>query len=101
MEIYEPKSEEDFEKYYDLRWRILRRPWDQPRGSEKDGLEDKSLHVMVCEKDRMPVGEGNIDFKKILKPFKNKKYVTLLIDTYTNELIERSVANLKRILGTF
>ncbi len=48
MKITEPKSELDFESYYDLRWRVLRKPWNQPRGSEKDDLEDKSIHLMAC-----------------------------------------------------
>ncbi len=47
MEIVEPKTEEDFDKYHDLRWRILRKPWDQPKGSEKDELEDESIHLMA------------------------------------------------------
>jgi ribosomal protein S18 acetylase RimI-like enzyme len=49
MKITEPKTKEDFDKYYDLRWRVLRKPWDQPRGSEKDDLEDESIHLMACQ----------------------------------------------------
>ena len=62
MIITQPKSPEEFEKYYDLRWRILRAPWDQPRGSEKDDKEDEAIHVMVCEKDSVPVGVGRAHF---------------------------------------
>lgn len=62
MKVYEPESKSDFERYYDLRWRILRKPWNQPRGSEKDELEDKSIHVMVCKEDRIPVGVGRAHF---------------------------------------
>ena len=62
MIITEPTSEKDFELYYDLRWRILRKPWDQPKGSEKDELEDKSIHIMVCDEDRIPIGVGRAHF---------------------------------------
>lgn len=48
MKITEPKSKLDFESYYELRWQVLRKPWDQPKGSEKDDLEDKSIHLMAC-----------------------------------------------------
>ena len=48
MRICEPESNKDFEKYYDLRWRVLREPWNQPRGSERDEMDDKSTHIMVC-----------------------------------------------------
>ena len=62
MIVTEPTSEKDFELYYDLRWRILRKPWNQPNGSEKDELEDKSIHAMVCEVDRVPIGVGRAHF---------------------------------------
>lgn len=58
MLVTEPTTEKDYELYYDLRWRKLRKPWSQPKGSEKDELEDKSVHVMVCNVDRIPVGVG-------------------------------------------
>lgn len=47
--VKQPKTKEDFEKYYDLRYRILRKPWNQPRGSEKDELEKESFHIMVLK----------------------------------------------------
>lgn len=62
MLITEPSSEKDFELYYDLRWRILRKPWNQPKGSEKDELEDEAIHVMVCNDDRIPAGIGRAHF---------------------------------------
>ena len=30
-----PNSDQDFEKYYELRWRILRKPWGQPKISNE------------------------------------------------------------------
>jgi ribosomal protein S18 acetylase RimI-like enzyme len=62
MLICQPTSSKDFELYYDLRWRILRKPWNQPKGSEKDELEDKSIHLMVCNEDRIPIGIGRAHF---------------------------------------
>lgn len=47
--LKEPKTEQEFSAYYDLRWRILRKPWSQPRGSEKDNMEDSSCHVMALD----------------------------------------------------
>ena len=32
-------------------------PWNQPKGSEKDELEEESFHSMVCETDRIPIGK--------------------------------------------
>lgn len=62
MIITQPKSPEEFEKYYDLRWRILRAPWRRPKGSEKDEKEDEAIHVMVCQFKGIPVGAGRAHF---------------------------------------
>lgn len=62
MEVIYPFSEEDFKRYYFLRWKILRKPWNQPLGSERNELDDTSYHVMVCEKDRIPLGIGRLHF---------------------------------------
>ena len=62
MEVIHPVSEEDFKRYYFLRWKILRKPWNQPPGSERNELDDTSYHVMVCEKDRIPLGIGRLHF---------------------------------------
>ncbi len=62
MIITQPESTQDFERYYDLRWRMLREPWNQPKGSEKDELEERSLHIMVCKEDRIPVAIGRAHF---------------------------------------
>ncbi|MGA7837492.1 MAG: GNAT family N-acetyltransferase [Ignavibacteriaceae bacterium] len=62
MTITEPQTPEEFERYYDLRWRVLRVPWNQPKGSEKDGKEKNAIHLMACEKDKIPVGVGRVHF---------------------------------------
>jgi ribosomal protein S18 acetylase RimI-like enzyme len=62
MIITQPTTEKDFELYYDLRWRLLRKPWNQPKGGEKDELEEHSIHIMVCNDDRIPVGVGRAHF---------------------------------------
>lgn len=61
MRICEPKSDDDFKKYYELRWKILREPWNQPRGSEKDEMEDESIHIMACIGDEV-VGVSRLHF---------------------------------------
>ena len=60
--IKQPQSEKEFEAYYDLRWRVLRQPWQQPRGSEKDELENESFHIMACDKNNNVVGAGRLHF---------------------------------------
>ena len=45
MEIRSPETDTEFEAYYDLRWRVLRQPWGQSPGSERDELDDDATHV--------------------------------------------------------
>lgn len=60
--VREPSSKEDFEKYYDLRWRILRKPWNQPKGSEMDDLEESAIHIMICDEHNKLLGAGRVHF---------------------------------------
>ena len=60
--IKQPDRKKEFENYYDLRWQILRQPWDQPKGSEKDDLENESFHVMACDENNKIIGVGRLHF---------------------------------------
>jgi hypothetical protein len=49
IEINVPQSAEQWEKYYDLRFKILREPWGQPKGSEVLKDEDEATHAMAVD----------------------------------------------------
>ena len=49
MNTIEPKSPEEFRKYYNLRYEVLRKPWGQPLGSERDEREETSIHRMIID----------------------------------------------------
>ena len=59
MIVRQPLTTTDFEQYYDLRWRILRQPWNQPKGSEKDELENNAFHILA-EIEHQVVGVGRL-----------------------------------------
>jgi N-acetylglutamate synthase-like GNAT family acetyltransferase len=62
MIIKEPNTKVEFEQYYDLRWRILRQPWNQPHGSEKDEKENESIHIMMIHNDSIiGCGQGHFN----------------------------------------
>ena len=50
MKIIEPTTSEEFKKYYNLRYEVLRKPWGQPLGSERDEREETSIHRMIIDK---------------------------------------------------
>jgi N-acetylglutamate synthase-like GNAT family acetyltransferase len=47
LSIREPEATTEWDAMFDLRWRVLRKPWNQPKGSEKDDLEDKAIHIIA------------------------------------------------------
>jgi len=55
-----PQTENEWHDYYDLRWRILREPWQQPRGSEKDANETSAFHCMAMTGENEIIGVGRI-----------------------------------------
>ena len=59
-ELVEPRSALDWERYFDLRWRVLRAPWHQPKGSEQDDREADSVHLMLCDASRTPFAVGRV-----------------------------------------
>lgn len=51
IEIRTPATREEFKAYYDLRYRLLRQPWAQVRGTEKDDYEPISYHFMAVDSE--------------------------------------------------
>ena len=98
MIITEPKTEEEFEQYYNLRWKILRQPWNQPRGSEKDEKENESIHIMVVHNDQAigcgrghfnsPI-EAQIRYMAVEEGFQGKGVGTQILKALEQRLIKK------------
>jgi len=58
--VVEPQSKEEFDSYFQLRWEVLRKPWNQPKGSERDELDSIAIHRMILDEDNNPIGVGMI-----------------------------------------
>jgi len=66
VKIIEPGTSEEFKKYYNLRYEVLRKPWLQPKGSERDEEEETSLHRMIIdEPNGKAVAVGRLQFNTI------------------------------------
>ena len=66
MEIIEPNTATEFKIYYNLRYEVLRKPWFQPKGSERDDGDETSLHRMIIdEPNRKAVAVGRLQFNTI------------------------------------
>lgn len=62
ISIKEPQTVNEFEAYYLLRYQLLRAPWNQPKGSEKDNMEDDSIHAIALDNDQTIIGVCRLQF---------------------------------------
>lgn len=51
LQLTRPQTAAEWQAYYQLRWQVLRAPWQQPPGSEQDELEAQSIHLMLVTED--------------------------------------------------
>src|SRR5207248_6380568 len=58
--LAEPRTTQEWESYFDLRWRVLRKPWGQARGSERDDLDAESFHLLARDAAGTVVGVGRL-----------------------------------------
>lgn len=72
--IRQPKTRQEFESMYDLRWRILREPWHQPRGSEKDELESDAYPFIALFQNKIV---GTARFHKSNEAFGQIQYLAV------------------------
>lgn len=67
IKIIEPQTQQEFEAYYLVRYQTLRKPWNQPIGSEKDEFESSSIHAMALNGKDEIIGvcrlQKNTDFE--------------------------------------
>jgi predicted GNAT family N-acyltransferase len=49
MTVRSPQTEQEWEQYYQLRYEVLRKPWNQPLGSEKDKDDATSQHLALFD----------------------------------------------------
>ena len=90
MKIIEPASEEDFRKYYRLRWQELRAPWRQPEGSERAPDDATAIHALLLDEAGEAAGvcrlhlespeEGQLRFMAIRRDLQNLGLGKLLMD---------------------
>lgn len=60
--IKEPRTPQEFGAYFLLRWQILRKPWNQPKGSEIEVDEDSCIHAMAMNEKDEVVGVCRLQF---------------------------------------
>jgi GNAT superfamily N-acetyltransferase len=60
--IIPPTTPEQWRAYYQLRYKVLRKPWGQAEGTEYAEDDDVSLHGMIFDKKGDALAVGRIHF---------------------------------------
>ena len=60
LQISFPVTPQEFEEYFELRWKLLRAPWKYPQGSERDDLEDSAQHLTARSSEGRLLGVGRL-----------------------------------------
>jgi len=60
--IAEPQGRKEFQQSMELRWKVLRAPWGQPRGTEQDDLEPQAYHRVAKLDDGTVIGTARAHF---------------------------------------
>ena len=99
--INNPKSKSEFDSYYYLRWKILRKPHNQKIGSEKDSKELDSYHVMALTMNGKLIGVGRIHkennikaqirYMAVEKDYRKKNVGILMLNKLENYAIDQSI----------
>ena len=60
LKIVSPQTKIQYENYYFFRWKLLRKPLNKEIGTEKDLLEDSSIHRMVIDNNDNIIAVGRL-----------------------------------------
>jgi len=60
--ISSPNSPDEYEEYYFFRWKLLRAPWSQPLGTERDRYDPVARHLLGRDNSGEIVAVGRIHF---------------------------------------
>ena len=90
--IRSPSQESDYDAYYSIRWQVLRAPWKQAKGSEKDELEDNAVHRIAILEDNV-IACGRLHF--IDKTTAQIRYMAVAKDFMKKGVVTRILASLE------
>ncbi len=100
IQIKTPQTREDFKEYYALRYELLRRPWGQGKGTEKDDYEPISQHFMAVDDQTGKVvgviklmekepGVGWFSHLAVVKAYQGQGIGKLLVETVERAAVEK------------
>lgn len=100
-----PNSAGEWEAYYALRYRLLRQPWNQPPGSERDELEPIAHHRIAIEQTtgrivgcgrihRREDGSAQIRYMAFEDGYRNLGIGSLLLESLEAWALDRGIGTI-------
>lgn len=105
IEIRSPRTASEWDAYYDLRYRALREPLDQPRGSERNDGDETGIHFAlyddgilkaIARLDQASEGVSQVRFVAVELNSQGKGYGRKIMEEV--ERVSRNSGNTKMIL---
>lgn len=105
IEIRSPRTASEWDAYYDLRYRVLREPLDQPRGSERNDGDETGIHFAlyddgilkaIARLDQASEGVSQVRFVAVELNSQGKGYGRKIMEEV--ERVSRNSGNTKMIL---
>ncbi len=105
IEIRSPKTDQEWLDYYDLRYRVLRKPLNKPRGSEKNegdsfwehfALYENQVLKAIARLDTVEPKISQVRFVAVDSEIQGKGYGKLLMEAVEEKAIKNG--NTKMIL---
>ena len=100
-QLIEPKTPYELDKYYQLRWEVLRRDWNRPKGSEKDEGEEGAIHAMIVDENNEAIAvcrlqipdktTGQIRSMGVREEDRGKGYGTIIIKYLENSAKQKGL----------
>ena len=101
--IRSPESKEEWTEYFDVRYKILREPWKQPRGSEQDDEESKAIHaaafyesniIGVARLQTIAPSKGQIRYMGVLPGYNGKGIGSALLQYLEQKANEKQITSI-------
>ncbi len=99
-----PKTKLDLQRYFFVRWSILRQPWGQKMGTEVDEFEDEAYHIMgIDSKERvLAVGRihnissniAQIRYMSVLEKYTKLGFGTKVLKLLENYAIDNKISKI-------
>lgn len=93
--VIAPETDLQFASLFSLRHRVLRAPWNQPVGSERDDHELTSVHAIITDENGVCIAtgrlqfnsetEGQIRFMAVAPEFQGKQLGKMILDYLERE----------------